>query len=217
MSVDNGDLRCKMDDGMGSAGETTKNDPKAHVVEWKPKKRSTMTTAKALGSDMMRRRCDASKLAGWLAGTGPAEGGNNGRTGGKEAKETSGNSPSLLDLARPSHGNPVSHKDQQSGRFRSFGSNPEGGLDDFCVRCGREACRRTDTHATEYKEGDDRKSIVRSRSVCTNSRDVACLNGGGAAAAVRRNHKTTKGGREEKKKKGLPDGRFAGGVRMEAS
>ncbi|EGO57737.1 hypothetical protein NEUTE1DRAFT_137533 [Neurospora tetrasperma FGSC 2508] len=67
MSVDNGDLRCKMDDGMGSAGETTKNDPKAHVVEWKPKKRSTMTTAKALGSDMMRRRCDASKLAGWPA------------------------------------------------------------------------------------------------------------------------------------------------------
>ncbi|EAA26922.1 hypothetical protein GE21DRAFT_4321 [Neurospora crassa] len=175
MSVDNGDLRCKMDDGMGSAGETTKNDPKAHVVKWKPKKRSTMTTAKALGSDMMRRRCDASKLAGWLAGTGPAEGGNNGRTGGKEAKETSGNSPSSLDLARPSHGNPVSHKDQQSGRFLRF------------------------------------------RSVCTNSRDVACLNGGGAAAAVRRNHKTTKGGREEKKKKGLPDGRFAGGVRMEAS
>ncbi|KAL0473558.1 hypothetical protein QR685DRAFT_595265 [Neurospora intermedia] len=78
MSVDNGDLRCKMDDGMGSAGETTKNDPEAHVVEWKPK-RSTMTTAKALGSDMMRRRCDASKLAGWQAGTGPAEGGTTAR------------------------------------------------------------------------------------------------------------------------------------------
>ncbi|KAK3494644.1 uncharacterized protein B0T23DRAFT_419337 [Neurospora hispaniola] len=156
MSVDNGDLRCKMDDGMGSAGETTKNDPKAHVVEWKPKKRSTMTTAKALGSDMMRRRCDASKLAGWPA----------------LAQRKGGTTVERAERRPRKH--QATHRVYSIWRDRltvtqsptktterevSFGSNPEGALDDFCVRCGREACRRTDTHATEYKEGDDRKSI----------------------------------------------------------
>lgn len=56
-------------------------------------------------SDMMRRRCDDDAMrASWLAGRhwpSRTRRGNNGRTGGKEAKETSGNSPSPHNLARP--------------------------------------------------------------------------------------------------------------------
>lgn len=87
LAVENGDLRCKMRLGWDRdrvvlekpPNEERPKSPRCCGMEAEEEEHDDDWRCAA--SDMMRRRCDASNLAGWLAGTsGPAkqEGGNNG-------------------------------------------------------------------------------------------------------------------------------------------
>ncbi|KAK3388214.1 hypothetical protein B0T20DRAFT_426916, partial [Sordaria brevicollis] len=122
----------------------------------------------------------ASWLAGWLAGPALAQpttrrGGTKqrvGRTGGKEAKETSGNSPSPHNLAQPfviEGGLTVTQSLPQRPNEVSD-PIPRAHSTTLCVcvcvcaRCGRETCRRakTRTRANTRKAttGEEKKKSI---------------------------------------------------------